>query len=646
MRRLIALAFFGSLLLPWPASAQETTPAYAPNRVIVQFKEGQSKSAIENQVENRQLERSTFFGRLRQQAWDNTIRLGQKTPEERLERLSEVEDKIGVEIKPLPSSSSAISIAESDKTINVSQAVAEFKTLPEVETAEPDYIEKVTFEPNDYYFRTRDTLTSERYQWSFDNTSVPQAWDVTQGDSAGNVLIAVIDTGITTHQDLASKIAATFDCRSDFGCTSGGNTDIYGHGTAVAGVAAAATNNSSGMAGVGFNTKIIALKIGNDDGTMYLSWSLSALDYLITHYAGQKIIVNMSFGSEYNSQIREQMMNEAWNAGFVLIGAAGNDNTTTRFFPADHASVISVGSNNRLNQKAIYSNYGTWVEVVAPGGDCSLSDFDCMIIPVMSTSGDVSGYSWGQGTSFASPFVSGLAALVWAANPSFTNTQVRSRIESTADAISGTGTLWRYGKVNAYKAVTGTGNVPTAMPTRTPTITPTATPIPGGIGLTIVPQSVSVTIAHGAITKVLDLTSVNQNQFTMYGYPTSFGPGINWSPAGGGIQVGSTIPISIFVSGTTLVGTYQGTGVVKNGSNQQITFPVTVHVVQSASTPSPTQNLSPTPVPGDVTGDGHVTLPDLSLLLSNFGKSGQTRSTGDVTGADGKVDLTDLSLLL
>ena len=73
---------------------------------------------------------------------------------------------------------------------------------------------------------------------------------------------------------------------------------------------------------------------------------------------------------------------------------------------------------------------------------------------------------------------------------------------------------------------------------------------------------------------------------------------------------------------------------------------MTVHVVQSASTPSPTQNLSPTPVPGDVTGDGHVTLPDLSLLLSNFGKSGQTRSTGDVTGADGKVDLTDLSLLL
>lgn len=638
MRRIILCLLLLAFFLPVPVHAQGVSREYAQNRVIVKFKEGQTKKDVETQVENRKRERSSVFGRIKQQTADLTIRFGQKTPEEKLEKLIEVEDKIGANITQLGSLSSTISIAEGEKNINIPQAIEELQRLPEVELVEPDYVEKVAFEPNDYYFRTRDTTLNERYQWSFDNTSVPQAWDITRGDSTGTVLIAIVDTGVAAHQDLASKILATYDCGSDFGCTTGANVDIVGHGTAVAGVAAAATNNNTGMAGAGFDTKLIAVKIAGPDGIMYLSWSLNAMDYLMTHYAGKKMIVNMSFGSDYNSQIREQQMTAAWNAGFVLVGAAGNDNLSTRFFPADHTNVISVGANNRLNQKAPYSNFGTWVEVVAPGGDCSISSFDCMIVPQVDETG-VSTYGWGQGTSFASPFVSGLAALVWSANPSFTNAQVRARIESSADPIAGTGTLWRYGKVNAYRAVTG-ASVPTATPTQTPTRTPT--PLPQQIGLSISPLTVNVSITRGTTLKVLDLTSINQSQFTMYGYPTSFGPGINWTPAGGGMQVGSTIPISIYVSSTTPVGVYSGTGVVKNANNVQISFPVTVNVTAAASTPSPTSQVA---VPGDVSGDGHVTLADLSTLLGNFGKTGKSRIQGDLTG-EGGVTLVDLSQLL
>jgi thermitase len=471
---------FAQSELPRKNFENVTTQQYAPNRVIVKFHEGQTKENIEQQVEVRLQERSSILGKIRQQAEDVTIRLGQTSPEEKLKRLIEVENKIGAKISRLGSVNSTISIAKSDRSLNIPQVITELKTIPEVELAEPDYIVKPVFEPDDFYFRTRESTTNERYQWGFDNTSVPQAWDITHGDSDGNVLIAIIDTGAANHVDLSSKIVTTYDCRLDTGCSPGGYNDVYGHGTAVVGIAAAATNNSSGMAGVGFNTKVIVLKIAEDDGTQYWSWAMNALNYLISNYQGKKIVVNMSFGANYYSEITEQLTHQAWNSGFVLIGAAGNSNNDIKFYPADHTDVISVGSSNRFNQKSSYSNFGTWVEVVAPGGDCSLSSFDCVIIPSIDPQTGASTYAWGNGTSFASPFVSGLAALVWAANPSFTNAQVRSRIESTADPITGTGSLWKYGKVNAYRAVTGSGTVPTIIPTSTssPTKTPTPTPTP------------------------------------------------------------------------------------------------------------------------------------------------------------------------
>lgn len=150
--------------------------------------------------------------------------------------------------------------------------------------------------------------------------------------------------------------------------------------------------------------------------------------------------INMSYGSSSYSQTEQNAVNYAWNKGAVLVAAAGNSNTSSKFYPAAYTNVISVAATDNNDQKASFSNYGNWVLVASPG------------VCIASTYKN-SGYAWMSGTSQASPAVTGLAALVFARFPAYTNAQVRDTLFSSADPISGTGSFWVYGRVNALRAV-------------------------------------------------------------------------------------------------------------------------------------------------------------------------------------------------
>ncbi|MBM7554166.1 S8 family peptidase [Thalassobacillus pellis] len=316
-------------------------------------------------------------------------------------------------------------VDSSFKVLKVGNVEAVAKALsnnPNVEYAEPNYTFEVNWVPNDTYY--------SGYQYGPQLTNTEQAWDITRGSSSQE--IAVIDSGVDyTHPDLDGKTIRGYDFVDD---------DYYpmdenGHGTHVAGTAAAETNNSAGVAGMAPNTRVLAVRALNASG----SGSLADIADAIVYAANQDAeVINLSLGCNCDTATLENAVNYAWNQGSVVIAAAGNDGVSTTFEPASYSNVIAVAAVDRYDQLASFSNYGTWVDVAAPGVD------------IASTVPD-GGYAYMSGTSMASPHVAGLAGLLAAQGKS--NWQIRQDIEQTADAISGTGYYFEHGRINSYAAV-------------------------------------------------------------------------------------------------------------------------------------------------------------------------------------------------
>jgi hypothetical protein len=228
--------------------------------------------------------------------------------------------------------------------------------------------------------------------------------------------------------------------------TSSTVDDLYGHGTHCAGIAAATTNNSIGVAGVGFNTSLMNVKVLGDNGSGQYSWIANGITWAADN--GAKVI-SLSLGGSSGSYTLQNAVNYAWNKGVVVVAAAGNNGNTASVYPAYYSNCIAVAATDQNDAKASFSTYGSWVDVAAPG----VSIYSTL--PNHSNSIGTTNYGSLSGTSMSTPHVAGLAALVWATSYGTSNTSVRSRIESTADAISGTGTYWKYGRINANKAVAG-----------------------------------------------------------------------------------------------------------------------------------------------------------------------------------------------
>lgn len=308
----------------------------------------------------------------------------------------------------------------------VNEKVKGYRGERTVQFAEPDFVAQAILTPNDPHFGK---------QWGMVKIKAPEAWDITQGSSA--VKIAILDTGIDQdHEDLAAKIVANKNFT-----LSRTVDDKYGHGTHVAGIAAAITNNGKGVAGVGFNSSLMNGKVLGDRGWGYYSWVANGIVWAANN--GAKVI-NLSLGGSSPSDTLKNAVNYAWGKGSVLIAAAGNANTDTPLYPAYYENCIAVAATDQNDAKASFSNYGIWVDIAAPGVDI----FSTM--PNHKNRIGILNYGSLSGTSMSTPHVAGVAALVFAKFGG-TNVEVRAKVEASVDPTTGFTTT--IGRVNAYKAV-------------------------------------------------------------------------------------------------------------------------------------------------------------------------------------------------
>ncbi|NWF86389.1 peptidase S8 [Candidatus Bathyarchaeota archaeon] len=254
-------------------------------------------------------------------------------------------------------------------------------------------------------------------QWGPAKIEANIAWDAQKGDYS--VLVAVVDTGIYNHSDLAANyVALGYDWVND----DSDPTDDHGHGTHCAGIIAATLNNSKGIAGLA-QVRVIAEKGFADNGIGYSDDLANA----IIHAANQGArIISCSWGSSQESQLIHVAIKYATNIGALVIAAAGNSASNSRHYPAAYDEVVAVTATNENDNPASFTTYGDWVDLAAPGTS------------IYST------YLWDyylsmSGTSMACPHVAGVAALVLSQYPTMSNEQVRSQLLYTADDLGAVG---------------------------------------------------------------------------------------------------------------------------------------------------------------------------------------------------------------
>ena len=333
------------------------------------------------------------------------------------------------------------------------------------EYAEPKYIRETTYVPND------PSITN---QYALDSIQAYQAWDITKGDT--NVVIGICDSGVQlNHLDLLSQIKNDpsepvngIDDNNDGKIDNNRGWDFCGpttdvnyegdnnatitqggasHGTHVAGISAAATHNNRGIAGIGYNCKIMPLKCAPDDGGQSILFGYEAIEYGASHGAS---VINCSWGGEGGYSLFEQevITDATLTFNCLIVAAAGNDNSPNLFYPAYYEHVLAVSALGPNNQRANFTNYNYKVRVGAPG------------VNILSTYYNNT-YQNNSGTSMASPVVAGVAGLVRSKFPFLTPDQVAQRIRVTADnvyTVPGNTQTSLFGKlgrgiVNAYRAV-------------------------------------------------------------------------------------------------------------------------------------------------------------------------------------------------
>jgi len=314
---------------------------------------------------------------------------------------------------------------------SVDDVVARLRANPAVEFAEPNTTVHATLTPND-------TLYASSQQARLTQIGVPSAWDTTTGGAGTTV--AVLDTGVdATHEDLSGRVLAGYNFVA-------GNTnaaDDHWHGTFVAGIIAGHANNGKGIAGICWSCNILPVKVLDASGSGNMFWAAQGIDWAVSH--GAKVI-NMSFGGNSADAGLQTAVNNAWSAGVVLVAASGNDDHNPVLFPAAFSNVVAVGSVNGSNGLSSFSNVGPELDLVAPGEGITSTMCGC--------GGNTSGYAGGSGTSFASPEVAGVAALLIGAGTT-NNATVVSTMKSTATDLGAAGFDNNYGSglVNAAAAL-------------------------------------------------------------------------------------------------------------------------------------------------------------------------------------------------
>lgn len=269
-------------------------------------------------------------------------------------------------------------------------------------------------------------------EWHLKKISSPAAWDMTQGSES--VIIAILDTGVmSTHPDLAAKLVLGWNTYNNNSITG----DVYGHGTAVAGSAAAITNNGVDVSAPAISSKIMPMRISDNSGLGYGSTIASALVWAADHGAR---VANVSYFMDFSATVTAAAK-YFMDKGGVVTMSAGNG---AKFYPTatDNPYILTIGATDSNDNIASFSNTGGNIDLAAPG------------VSIITTNRAGSFSSW-AGTSFSAPITAGVAALVMAANPSLTGYEVQDILKQSTDDLGTPGydTTFGWGRLNAEKAV-------------------------------------------------------------------------------------------------------------------------------------------------------------------------------------------------
>jgi serine protease len=448
VKKIIGLIFVITILLPTIAFANAARPnifekdelkltvgEYAPQQIVVKFKVGVSDTRI-NELNLRQ-----GCSKLYKSPFTETY------------------------------------VLQIPKEETVAGMLKKYRQEPLVEYAQADYVCRAFYTPNDPLYS---------YQWNFQAINMEQAWDIESGGNS-NVVVAVLDTGVAyeNYQEgsrwqrktykLAPDLAGTtFVAGWDFINNDAHPNDDNAHGTHVTGTIAQTTNNNYGVAGIAFKTSIMPVKILDSYGSGTDMTLAEGIKYAADHGAQ---VISMSLGfaptvTPNDIPLVTDAVQYAYNKGVLLVASSGNDGGAVVSLPAAYPQVIAVGAVNSANVRADYSQYGTALNLVAPGGDGVDRNGDGYIDGVLQQTFNPNtrnptdfGFWFFTGTSMAAPHVSGLAALLLAQGR--TNTEVINLLYQTATDLGSPSwdPTYGYGLINAYAALTGTLEPDTTPPT-------------------------------------------------------------------------------------------------------------------------------------------------------------------------------------
>ncbi len=443
-----------------------------------------------------------------------------------------------------------------------------------VEIADPNWeLQLADWTPNDPLYSQQPALP---------HIGCPQAWDYWRGSD--QFIAAVLDTGVLrTHPDLQDRLLPGWD----FGNDDNDPSDPFGHGTYVTGITGAVTNNGIGVACIAPEGKVLPVKVFTDTGQGYLNDLIDGVNYAVAQGAH---VINLSLGSTSAMPSVQTALNNAWNAGVVIVAAAGNTNRTDPFYPAYYPVCIAVAASNLDDTKSSVSTYGDWVDVAAPSGD------------VYSTTReggywrDRNGY-----TSYSAPMVSAQALLLYplvADGPtdrSLARAQaVRTLIESTAVPVPGN--YVAHGRISISASVMAALTVPISGRITIEGFSGSYNGRPVEVNLR--PLNSSTTLAT-ATTTANSAGDYSVSFFNYLGY----------------------YDLAIRAQGTLL----------RRVPNRRVRYPGLT-------------NVNVMLVPGDINGDNIIDDADLLQVLFAFGQGGLNLPE-DLNG-DGTVDDADLLLVL